>query len=526
MNNLTCQQRMDSSLRLDLSIHLVSFLIQAGWTLTLGIGYAGSTPPVVYPFLLILATITLFRQVESLSIFQSRLILLPATISFLIYGFCLISEMTRDFWGFSMMRQFPVIYRIIWYQLGLLLIHPEMYPRVCSWLSIMINWLQDRGFFSGKLWLSWMLLLCLVWLTRSTVISPDGYDWLKHSLKEGTWINYLREPLGMLIFRITVFFGNTLFNWEPYISIFLLIFLCGMITTWLLWHVLRYFLPQDFILPLFTLVLSSTGYTLIFWGNIEIYALLHLFFVLFLWASVRYFQDQCGAWLPGLMFGILFCVHLSAGWWLPAFLLLPYIKRQINHQTSIVHDSVQLNVLFVSFVVAFWLFILLNGYGGDFQVMAAHFLSDEVMFVGTDQSMFRPLSSFTDLEYYLTMLNEYVYMIPAFFILAGIVFCTVNRLEPDSPFLLWSGILAGFYFIYSMLWNPDRKFPWDWDIFSGLTLPLLLCFGTYVSSLKIERKVIHYVLYQTIIFSFNYLFWLLAYSHIKGAEYPLYFMEL
>ncbi|MGI6454213.1 MAG: hypothetical protein ACOX5R_01160 [bacterium] len=51
------------------------------------------------------------------------------------------------------------------------------------------------------------------------------------------------------------------------------------------------------------------------------------------------------------------------------------------------------------------------------------------------------------------MLNEYVYMIPAFFILAGIVFCTVNRLEPDSPFLLWSGILAGFYFIYSMLWE-------------------------------------------------------------------------
>ena len=56
------------------------------------------------------------------------------------------------------------------------------------------------------------------------------------------------------------------------------------------------------------------------------------------------------------------------------------------------------------------------------------------------------------------MLNEYVYMIPAFFILAGIVFCTVNRLEPDSSFLLWSGILAGFYFIYSMLWNPIASF--------------------------------------------------------------------
>ena len=95
-----------------------------------------------------------------------------------------------------------------------------------------------------------------------------------------------------------------------------------------------------------------------------------------------------------------------------------------------------------------------------------------------------------------------------------------NRL--DCFYFSFSGIVG---FIYIWRWNPDRKFP-DWDIFSGLTLPLLLCFGTYVSSLKIERKVIHYVLYQTIIFSFNYLFWLLAYSHIKGAEYPLYFMEL
>jgi hypothetical protein len=125
-----------------------------------------------------------------------------------------------------------------------------------------------------------MLLLCLVWLTRSTVISPDGYDWLKHSLKEGTWINYLREPLGMLIFRITVFFGNTL-----------------LIGT------LHQYFPADLFMwndnHLAALacaqVFSTSGFHsspvhpcaeqhriyIDFLGNIEIYALLHLFFVLF-----------------------------------------------------------------------------------------------------------------------------------------------------------------------------------------------------------------------------------------------------
>ena len=62
----------------------------------------------------------------------------------------------------------------------------------------MINWLQDRSSSLGNCGFLDAAPLSGLLTARS---SHDSYDWLKHSLKG--LVNYLQEPLGILIFRIT-----------------------------------------------------------------------------------------------------------------------------------------------------------------------------------------------------------------------------------------------------------------------------------------------------------------------------------
>ncbi len=528
-------KQINNTLRTDLFIHLLCLAVQLCALIPSGFLQKGATLPLVYPCWLILAALTLHRQSESFAQYQSRLIYIPSILISILCGFCMINEMTRDFWAFALPRYNPVVVRIVWYQSCLLLIHPQIYPIIINGWNNAYNFLLERGYFGGKVWLTCAVVGVLMWLLRNQNLSPDGFDWLKHSLINKNWVNYLREPLGTFIFRLNVLFGIKAFHLAPYVSITLLTIICGFAATWLMIRVIEFAIDKPYRGLALASLISCCGYTQVFTGNVEIYALLQTGLALFLYSVIRYLRQEWPSWSVGIIFGGLFCLHLSAGWWLPAFLMLPLIKYlhvketdSTNFYTNIANittknllgDASTMLAAFCIFTAAFWAFVLFYGYHGDFMALWNHFWSDQVMNVGSDAAMFRQASDFISFDYYLTMLNEYFYLGPCAAILICIVFSGQCIKCSWTPFLFWTILLAGFYFIYTVLWHPDRAFPADWDIFSGLTIPILLVFWQIIPKRATPKTAICYTGYQSIVFSGLYLLLQLLRNHIKISEWP------
>jgi hypothetical protein len=125
--------------------------------------------------------------------------------------------------------------------------------------------------------------------------------------------------------------------------------------------------------------------------------------------------------------------------------------------------------------------------------MWEHFWGPQVMQVGADGAMFRTASEIVSFRVVLAMVNEYFYLSP---VGCGILLFLACR--PFMPSLVretaFVAMLGGFYLIYSIVWRPDRKFPQDWDIFSGLTVPallfLLLCLRERVTDAENRFQII------------------------------------
>jgi hypothetical protein len=360
-----------------------------------------------------------------------------------------------------------------------------------------------------------LIAVVLMWLLRNQKISLDGFDWLKHSMFEKNWTRYLREPLGTFIMRTVVFWGLEWFQWTPYISITILTIFCGLVSSVFVYPVIHKLFGEDYANPVFALLLCTFGYTQIFTGNIEIYALLHCGLILFLFALMLYQHNGYPAWSVGFWFGIMFCIHLSAGWWLPAFFLFPLIKHDISNYKRWIPDLLIATAIMFSVCVLFGLFVLWYGYDLNFSAMWEHFWGDQVMLVGTDAAMFRPVSDYFDPDYYYTMLNEYYYMFSGGFVLFITLIAAATQLNRPNKETVGLFILTLFYFVYSVTWRPDRHFPADWDLFSGLTIPFILLVSLTLVRSRLPKPAVYYIFYQCTVFSGMYMFLQILRNHLE-----------
>ncbi len=508
----------------DLGIHALAFLVQAAGLAYTDFFYKGSTPPWVFPFFLLLAALTLFRLKEYQSHFKSRSIFIPAFMAIFIYGFCLINEMGPSFWSLIIPRQFPVIMRILGYHLLLLLLHPSIFLWLQKEGKRVHAWLSHHGYYHGKVWVLLLLFAFFLWILRSQNISPDGYDWLRHSVWPLNWANYLREPLGTLLFRIATLTGIQVLHWPAYISIVVFIILCACISTWIMAHVFRMILGTEYRIWALFVLLSCAGYTQVFAGNIEVYALLHTGLAFFLFSAFRYIHNKTSAWEPGITFAFLFCIHLSAAWWFLVFVALPWLKKEFaqNIQDSSQKEWIYLLSGFFLFAGLFFFYVMLVRYEGRLDYLLNHFWSDQVMYCGNDAAMFHSWTTFLRAEHYLDMMNEYLYLMAAVLPLLGVLLFNLRRMKSLTSLHYWVLALAGFYFLYSVLWHPDRPFSMDWDIFSGLTVPMVLLVMYGIIHLDLPDQTKKYCLYQSAVFSAVLLFFQLLRNHTKISDWPLY----
>lgn len=507
---------LSPTLKTDMQIHGVFLVLQFLLLLLSGAPPSGSTPLFVFPFAVALSIVTIQRQSEALATFQSRQIFIPSIFASFIILFCLLYEMAGYFWAYQIPRLLPVPIRILWVQGCLFLLLPEVFPLARTATIQTFLLLQKKGYFKKNLVITCLIAGLIMWLLRSQAISSDGYDWIRHSFYPVNWTRYLRESLSVLVYRDSVL----LLRAEPYLCITVVNIVCGMIAVWLSLKILRFSLPKPYLEYSFALLLSCTSFTQLFFGNIEVYAIMQIGIAFFIYSAYRYWNNEWAAWRVGAAYALFSALHLSAGWWFFCFLAIPYVKKYSSSEpTLVLLDTLKMLCTGLITGFLFVMFVAWVGYDGNPFALWKHFTGDEVMFAGSDAAMFHSWKDYITWEYYRMLINEFFYLIPAFFILSMLLAVNFKSFHGFTAQETWFFSLMGFYIIYALTWHADRPIATDWDLFSGMAIPFSVCIGFLFSRIKLLPETVEYLLYQTIVFSGCYLILQIIENHLRIEDY-------
>ncbi|MFB3789204.1 MAG: hypothetical protein ACE15F_22830 [bacterium] len=369
------------------------------------------------------------------------------------------------FWGFRAGLVMNPWLGLLVYGPGAAGLHPsayEGYLRACGFVekrSTVIKCLLLAG------WL--MLSAVAFWSLPSTHITRDGFDWIQRTTQP-VWHLYVREPLTIGLYRLVFLIAWPWWEMTSYRVIATLSVLAGM--WWASWY--GVFLREKALDAAgrglaWLLAVSSGGMAVLFFGHIEVYPIFLAGMMPVFYFAQRYLNGRGGLLPVAVCFSIAFLLHLSAGWLLPAFLILPFCREKAEKPFG---EAAQFWGVFAAAMVLFWGSLVYFCYDGGVLQLLARIHED--FNTGPDRAMFLPSWLWFHRARLLELLNSYVYLsVPALILIPITLAALPAGFKKETIF--WA-MLAGGYLLYSFFFNPDRRFPEDWDLFSGLVLFTIL----------------------------------------------------
>ncbi|RJP24625.1 MAG: hypothetical protein C4527_18430 [Candidatus Omnitrophota bacterium] len=388
------------------------------------------------------------------------------------------AQQTSAFWGLRAAEAHNPFLGFLWYGIGIVLLHPtafSFFHHGCQQITAWEKWKKTLGL------AGWLLALAVCfYFFFSQHITRDGADWILRTTKP-VWHLYMREPLTIGLYRWIFLAANHITYVSSYQVISFLSIISGI---WSLFWLHRLFqcMTPDFFSRFvgWLLTLASGGMMSLFFGHVEVYPIFLTGLVPALFYAVEYQHGNRSIMPAAVLFSIAFLLHLSAGWLLPAFFLLPFLNDRSDHR---LRDFCIFGGTFTVVQILWWGGLLVFFYDSDWFRMLARLR--ETFFVGPDRAMFLPYWAWLDSFHLWGLFNEYLYLTVPGCMLTPIVLRAflINR---NRESLFWFLLFAG-YFLYTFFWNPDRGFPEDWDLFSPL-VPLLLLFQFHVLLLANVRR--------------------------------------
>ncbi|MDX9753282.1 MAG: hypothetical protein RBU29_04935 [bacterium] len=407
-------------------------------------------------------------------------------------------------WAFQVNSIPSFVCPLVWYGVGVSCLHPKafaVFQRLCQ-----MQWSVSTNL---RLLLSVGLLLLsgfLFWLFRSAYITNDGQDWILR-MQEPVWHLYMREPLIIGLHRLAYLAAGWFIQpaSERVLATSVLAGLSVLAGMWsLCWlHALcaRWWQQSASRVLALLLLLSSGGFTILLFGHIEVYPIFIAGLLPTLYYAQRYLDHQSSIGTVALWLSLLFGMHLSAGWLLPAFALLPWIRGKSPWLDSIILGSV-----FFTTQTLLWGSLFLFYYQSD----PVRFFTrlHETFHVGPDRAMFLPSYAIGSIQHLVLLFNNYLYLsLPGVILLPLSAWAARQKLR---PILFWLA-LAGGYFLYTFFWNPDRGYPEDWDLFSPFAL--LLCL-THLKILIKSEEAFPAALYVGAMGALPYVLYQITFHHI------------
>ncbi len=391
-----------------------------------------------------------------------------------------------NFWGMRAADVHSPGFGFLWYAIGIVFLHPVIFAFLHQITTKISSWelWKRRGLFVG-----WMIVLAICfYVFSSRHITRDGGDWILRTTKP-IWHLYMREPLTIGLYRWIYLALNSFTRVNSYQVISMLSILGGI---WSLFWLHRLFQRQSqdvFVCFIgWLLVLSSSGMILLFFGHVEVYPVFVAGLLPVFCLAKEYLLERRSVVPVSIFFSIAFLLHLSAGWLMPAFLLLPFLQKSLG---KAFRDCVIFWGVFLAIQICWWGGLLLFCYNADLTKMLARL--HETFFVGPDRAMFLPAWAWFDSFHLWDLFNEYLYLSLSGCMLMPIAIYQFVKMRHRHD-VFWFVLFAG-YFLYTFFWNPDRGYPEDWDLFTPL-VPLVVLFQFHVltdSEASLSSNHLHYL---------------------------------
>ena len=231
------------------------------------------------------------------------------------------------------------------------------------------------------------------------------------------------------------------------------------------------------------LVLLTAGFTGLFFGTIEAYALAMASLIAFACFSLRYLETDRGLLPASVFLGLAISLHLVCLTAVPAYLCI------LLHRANSLGRSRRRRRAAAPVLCALpWLFTRIWIATGDrWQLLAeSHLRSLEAIpLLSGNETYFQ--YTLWDGRHLADAANEWLLVaLPALLLAplcAPVWFRALRRRNPAAVFL---AVLAACFALFGFIWNPGRGYYADWDLFSFIGLGPVLATAWALPRLRID----------------------------------------
>lgn len=230
-------------------------------------------------------------------------------------------------WGFHFIAYFPKSVIILFYFIILLLSHPKIALKIVDWWENKI-WpclqnSQKIGEYTVYIFLSVISLFLFYGFRQKYGLLGDNFLRV-HDIANGT---VPQNELGTLHFYLIIYHNiSPYFNLSPKETLVIVNCLTGPLYVFLSFCLAKTLGKNTFQKGMYFIGLTLIGIIQYFFGYIEIYNLITILIVLFLWTGYLAARDRISIIFPILFFTSAFFSHFMVSTFLPALFYLFYRK--------------------------------------------------------------------------------------------------------------------------------------------------------------------------------------------------------
>jgi Tfp pilus assembly protein PilF len=252
--------------------------------------------------------------------------------------------------------------------------------------------------------------------------------------------------------------------------------LCGVFTLAALWYIAEELLeniPHRILLFVFMI---GSGVTQFFFGYVEVYPPLYLFFVLLVLSLIRWEKNYLSVIYPSVIYGVLFSLHFGMIMLLPVMMVVWFCEAR---RTSVLHVVAACGAALVTSVLLLWLCgFSVPSFINAFTGRERHILTVDP---GT---AYWSVYGFFSWFHLLDLINIIILISPmAVPILLVFPLTAIGRttLQGWTGIILFLCALCGL--VFTTIVNPELGMARDWDLFATYLSSAVFCAAFFLSVL-------------------------------------------
>ncbi len=382
----------------------------------------------------------------------------------------------KDLWSFYHFGDFPLPLRVVLALIGLLVWFKWINDKVWIGFLFAAGWIGKRVM-SLKTGILYVLIgsafFPIFWLLRIRNYklgdSIHLIEFLTLDVHLKGYHLWFDEPLELLIHSVTYSWLHRVLDWGAAESYALTSCLCGVGFVLVVLYMCRAFSGGWTDRALCFGLFFSMGAVELFFGSVENYTIAALGIVSYLLISWYYLEGRCKIALPSLVLSFSICMHVLAGWLLPSLL---YLYLAGTKGLRLKDRTLQFGIMVLSVLApigaTIGLFSII-GYGPE-HLTHTHLSRLNFIFLRDRSYSLYQYPAFST-DHIIAVLNQIILTgLPGAAAICFVLLFYFKHIDFKDQYLRFLFLVALFFQVFAIVWNPDIGAFEDWDLFAVVGL--------------------------------------------------------